>query len=260
MLSLFSSHRFTTSVSFQRFLSPDDAVAHVPPSKRDAFRTDLCLVQEKLRLGVLTNCADPIPNIQFFAKWLRDGREAPLHKAVRFGTVEDAVRVVGQAFTQLGAPDIRKDALGAIKFEICRQLRCYRKEDAPPSCVKPVPILIIIFILHQAFTPSSTPDRQAIADLVAIAFYFLLRPGEYTGTTSNDAAFRFADVELHVDDRAIDPITCSDDDLHAATFVSLMFTTQKNGTKGEIITHGLSTDPLACPVKATVGRILHLRA
>jgi hypothetical protein len=41
--------------------------------------------------------------------------------------------------------------------------------------------------------------------------------------------------------------------------VSLTFTTQKNDTKGEIITHGLSTDALACPVKATVRRILHLR-
>jgi hypothetical protein len=174
--------------------------------------------------------------------------------------VEDTVRAVDQAFTQLGPPDIHKDAFGAIDFRISRQFRCYRKEDAPPSRVKRVPILILIFILHYAFTPSSTPDRQAIADLITITFYFLLRPGEYTGTTSDDAAFRLADVELHIDDRAIYPITCSDGDLHAATFVSLTFTTQKNGTKGEIINYGLSTDPLACPVKATVRRILHLRA
>jgi hypothetical protein len=51
----------------------------------------------------------------------------------------------------------------------------------------------------------------------------------------------------------------SEQDLHAATFVSFTFTKQKNGTKGEVITHGLSTDPLACPVKATVRRVLHLR-
>jgi hypothetical protein len=41
--------------------------------------------------------------------------------------------------------------------------------------------------------------------------------------------------------------------------VSLTFTTKKNGTKGEVITHGLSHDTLACPVKATVRRIIHLR-
>jgi hypothetical protein len=120
-------------------------------------------------------------------------------------------------------------------------------------------MFIIICILQQAYTPPSSTDRHAIADLITIAFYFLLRPGEYTGTTSDDAAFRLADVTLHVDDRAIDPLLCPTADLHAATFVSLTFTTQKNGTKGEIITHGLSTDDMVCPVKATVRRILHLR-
>jgi hypothetical protein len=109
MLSPFSSHRFTTSVSFQHFLYPDDAVAYVPPSQRDAFRTEICIGQEKTRIGVtakrsrvadvhwirwekfclthgidpfLTNCADPIPTIQVFAQRYRDGQEVPLHKAV----------------------------------------------------------------------------------------------------------------------------------------------------------------------------------
>jgi hypothetical protein len=115
--------------SFHFLLPPDNALAHVPPAKRDAFRTDLSLVQEKTRLGVsakraqavdahwvrwekfclahnidpfLKNCDDPVPTIQVFAQRYRDGREAPLHKAVRSGTVEDAVRAVGQAFAQLG--------------------------------------------------------------------------------------------------------------------------------------------------------------
>jgi hypothetical protein len=103
----------------------------MPPVKRDTFRTDLGLVQEKTRLGVtakraraadahwgrwekfclahtinpfLQNCDDPIPIIQGFAQWYRDGCKAPMQKAVRSGTVEDAVRAVGQAFTQLGGP------------------------------------------------------------------------------------------------------------------------------------------------------------
>jgi hypothetical protein len=33
---------------------------------------------------------------------------------------------------------------------------------------------------------------------------------------------------------------------------------QKHGTQGEVITHGISTDPLACPVKSIVHRIHHL--
>jgi hypothetical protein len=55
-----------------------------------------------------------------------------MQKIVQSGTMEDAVRTVGQAFTQLGALDISKDAFGAIDFRISRQFRCYRKEDTPP--------------------------------------------------------------------------------------------------------------------------------
>jgi hypothetical protein len=172
--------------------------------------------------------------------------------------VEYAVRAVGQAFTQLRGPDVRKDAFGAIDFCVSYQFRCYRKED-PPSRVKPVPIItIIFFIVQQAFKSSSTHDHHAIDDLISIAFYFLFHPGNYTGTTSDDTLFCVADVELHVDDRAIDPILCSDTNLHDTTLISLTFTTQKNGTKGEVITHGPITDDLACPVKSIVGHIIHL--
>jgi hypothetical protein len=48
-------------------------------------------------------------------------------------------------------------------------------------------------------------------------------------------------------------------DIQAADSVSYTFKTQKNGTKGEILTHGLSGDPLACPVQATIRRVIHLR-
>jgi hypothetical protein len=85
-----------------------------------------------------------------------------LAKAVRYGTVEDVISDAGQAFTQLGGPE---RSLRAIDFQIYHQCSGYRKEDAPPYRLKPVPIIIIIiFILQQAFTPSSTHYNQAIDD------------------------------------------------------------------------------------------------
>jgi ABC-type branched-subunit amino acid transport system substrate-binding protein len=69
------------------------------------------------------NCDDPIPIIQVFAQRYRDGRGAPNRNTVRSGTVEDAVRAVGQAFTQLGSTDIRKDAFGKLDFRLTRQFR-----------------------------------------------------------------------------------------------------------------------------------------
>jgi hypothetical protein len=37
--------------------------------------------------------------------------------------------------------------------------------------------------------------------------------------------------------------------LHPSSSVSITFEEQKRGTKGEIITHRRTTDPLLCPVK-----------
>jgi hypothetical protein len=53
-------------------------------------------------------------------------------------------------FARLGARDIRKDAYVDIDLRIYRQFWAYTKEDDPPSRVKPVPIIVIIYILQQA--------------------------------------------------------------------------------------------------------------
>jgi hypothetical protein len=166
-----------------------------------------------------------VPILQVFGQRYRDGRIAPRKNTVRADTVSDAVRAVGQAFARLGAKDIRKDAYGEIDFRIYRQFRAYTKEDSPPSRVKPVPIIIIVYILNQAFLDSNLPDRQSVVYMCAVAFYFLLRPIEYTGTTSNDTPFCLADVALHIGTRRLDTMLSLTTDIQAADSVSYTFTT-----------------------------------
>jgi hypothetical protein len=108
------------------------------------------------------------------------------------------------------------------------------------------------------YSSTSSPNRQAVADMITIAFYFLLFSGEYTGTTSDDTPFRLKEVELHVGDRLLDTMSASSTDLDATTTVSIRLKKQKNCTKGEVITHGISTNPLTGPIKAGVCRIQHL--
>jgi hypothetical protein len=52
--------------------------------------------------------------------------------------------------------------------------------------------------------------------------------------------------------------TCSDNALLSATFVSLTFSTQKNGKRGKAIGYGLSGDPVASPVLSASRRIQYL--
>ena len=95
--------------------------------------------------------------------------------------------------------------------------------------------------------------------MMCLAFYFCLRPGEYTGTTSDDQAFALDDVAFYIGSRRLINASASSAEISAATSLQLTFTTQKNGTKGDIIAHSRSGDPLCCPVTSAARQLLHLR-
>ena len=89
-----------------------------------------------------------------------------------------------------------------------------------------------------------------------MAFFFLLRPGEHTGTATDDAAFAPAEVLLHLRRRKLDLTTALTHKIKAATCVNLCFTAQKNQRKGDALSHGRSMHPPCCPVKAIIRLVL----
>ena len=161
----------------------------------------------------------------------------------------------------LGTPDPRLNHVGQIDFRLQRQLRSYSKEDPPPNRVKPIPVQLLHYVMAIAFANHVIPSRanQATADMIALAFFFLLRPGEYTGTKSDTTPFRMQDVQLFIGSHRINPLTASLETIRTATFTTLTFTSQKSGVRGEVIGLGRSGNPLLCPVQAIVRRITHLR-
>ena len=96
--------------------------------------------------------------------------------------------------------------------------------------------------------------------MIIIAFFFLLRPGEYTDSKSETTPFTLGDVQLAIGCRRLCLATSPDAVLDQARSVSLTFTTQKNGVENEVIRMGLSGDPYLCCVKAVKRRVCHLRA
>ena len=106
---------------------------------------------------------------------------------------------------------------------------------------------------------SRDPELQAVVDMIIIAFFFLLRPGEYTGTKSDSSPCRRSDVTFSVGRTVFDTETATDKDLAAAIFVILTFRTQKNGVQGEKISHGATGDPLLFTKEALRRRVMHLR-
>ena len=220
-----------------------------------AFWADFCT---ELSINpFLQGVDDPIVYIQVFLHRFRTGVIAPRGRPVRARSAEDAIRSVGQTFAAMGALDPRYTSQGNMDFCLTRQLRFYKKADPPPDRVKPVPIAVLHWIAHAAAL-SPHPGTQAIADMTALAFFFLLRPGEYTATPSDTTPF-IADVRLASAGTYLDWATAPDNAFSAPTFTTLTFTTQKNGVRGEVIGLGRSGHPHLCPVCAITRRLLHLR-
>ena len=137
-------------------------------------------------------------------------------------------------------------------------LRTYSKQDPPPNRVKPVPVQVLRHIMAIALA-SNLPFNLAIADMTTLAFFFLLRPGEYTVSRSDSSPFLFEDIQLFRGEQHLDTATAPIATLQMATFATLTFITQKNGVRGEVIGLGRSGCPSLCPVTSLIRRIVHLR-
>ena len=149
--------------------------------------------------------------------------------------------------------------MGAINSPLGRQLVTYAKEDPSPGRVRPLPVSILHCM--ESVAKSGSPRDQAIADLAWIAFFFLLRPGEYYagGTDTVTTPFNLRDIQFLVGNQPTQSTTSFAATCAAATFVSLLFTKQKNGIKGEPIGHGKTGHPRACAVASIRRRVAHLR-
>ena len=157
----------------------------------------------------------------------------------------------------MGAKDPRLNHFGKQDFRLTRMYSAWKKADSPPARVEPVPMVILLRAADLA-TPSVRD--QATIDCIWMAFYFLLRPGEYANA-SGDAKhpFRLQDVEFKIGAQHFASVAHRTAlQFLSSTFVSLTFTTQKNGVKGEKLAHACNGQAQACPVRAVMRRVAHL--
>jgi hypothetical protein len=208
----------------------------------------------------ITQGSDAIYWLQIFAVRVCNGWLSASNNPVRADTVADALTHVGTAHTMANQRDPRLvPGSTALHPRLTRILNSFRKEDSVPSQVLPIPVQVLQRAAAIALLQNTALSLGA-ADLIWLAFFFLLRPGEYTITGKSPNPFTLADVRLWHHDTPLDPLTASPDSLLSATFVILIFTDQKNAVRGETVGHGRSGDPQACPILAVVRRILHLRS
>lgn len=166
---------------------------------------------------------------------------------------------MGQTLSLVGSKDPRLDSHGRLDIRLARLTKAFTKEDPPPGRVKPLPLSLLIQAAALAQVPGSSIALQAIADMLILAFYFLMRPGEYCTTPDASHPFCLGDIALYAGDHPLALATATKAQLLAATSVELTFSTQKNAVRGEKIAHGRSGHHFFCPVLAAARRILYLR-
>ena len=116
--------------------------------------------------------------------------------------------------------------------------------------------------LHHALATAQANNShlQAQADLCNIAFYFLLRVGEYTHPrttgTRNTKPFAVKNVTFWNGSRIV-PNTASLDQLLQATSATIVIPRQTNGVKGQSI-HQQCTGTRLSPIKSLARRVHHI--
>ena len=201
---------------------------------------------------------DKVPFLQVFAQRVHTGSLAAGKNPIKSRSVEDYVRNVAQTFLHVGANDPRLNSANNIDFRLQRTLKAWKSTDPAPLRVKPIPISVVRRIAALSRTTEShRPLFCATADMIIVAFFFLLRPGEYTDNDKDP--FRLLDVQLFIGDTRLQVLSAPVEQIQQAQFASLTFTTQKNGVRGEVIGLACSGDPVLCPVQALIRRVLYLR-
>jgi integrase len=257
-----------TSSSFQHFYGLAQETVRAGVSAGRARNADtVWSIWETycVELGIdpfLETFTDKVPILQVVAQRVRIGELAAKGDPIRSRSTEDYIRQVAATFQSVGAPDPRLNSHNKLDFRLKRMVAAWKKQDPPPNRVKPIPMKVLRALADIAQN-SHLEYTRATTDMIIIAFYFLLRPGEYVDTNRNadeSDPFKLADTQLFTTgQRRLDLATASDAQLLAATSASLTFTTQKNGVRGEVISLGRSGDPYICPVLAIARRVIYLR-
>ena len=138
-------------------------------------------------------------------------------------------------------------------------LTAYKRADPKVQPQLAVPVAVPEHLLS-AITSQSDPQQLAVADLVNIAFYYLLRVGEYTKPRNHNTLtvpFRVMDVTFRDTSGRLIPNNSDLHDLLMAAEATIRIPDQKNGVKGQCI-HHQCTGTLLSPIKSLARRVHHI--
>lgn len=187
-------------------------------------------------------------------------------KQVGCQSVATALRHISQAFVLASYGDPRREIYGPeLGLAFTRLYHSYRQEDPAPKPQLALPISVLEDVMtNEGASPSL--KNQALADLVVLAFFFLLRVGEYTppgNRRTRTTQIRRKDMQFWSKrpDGNLDRISplANAAVLLAADAVTITIDNQKNGQRDAVLHHeALPNNPI-CPCRAAARRFVQMR-
>jgi hypothetical protein len=196
-----------------------------------------------------------------FAQHVRSGGVSRRKQHVFAQMVQVSLRAITTRFELDGEQSPVVTPQGKYHKKISQLLEGYKQKDPSPKFQIAVPLTVPAFM--HTFSRSGTEKQKAVDDMALIAFYYLLRVGEYTlsrtGTTTLTQAFRLQDITLWDNTTIMDYSLPLATVLHRCTTATLRISNQKNGKRNQAIHHEAQHCD-TCPAKALVRRIKHIHS
>jgi hypothetical protein len=196
-----------------------------------------------------------------FAVTVREGQYGNGHQ-VQVQMVARALRFVSQKLILDGHFNLRcaLPAQHALDLPIARLLKKYSDEDPPPEPKLAILISTITAIAEKYWWST---HLSAVVDLIIIAFFYLLRVGEYTSPANprkkRTIPLRGCNIRLWTHDGHLISHSTGLGALLQAESATVCIAHTKNGTKGAVVHHNRGRGPI-CLVAALARRVANIQA
>ena len=190
-------------------------------------------------------------------------------KQVGAGTVSKALTAVGQTIAmERGVNPTKLAQSKDLLPQLAQTVEGWRKADPPTNKQMPVESDVPELLAATGARPGASELVKAVGDWALIAFYYLLRIGEYTikgsrNETKQTTQFRMRDVTFFRKDKQGRLRQLSRQApawaILSADGATLKLDNQKNGWKGVCVHHEANGDDFFCPVRALGRRSIHIR-
>jgi hypothetical protein len=188
-------------------------------------------------------------------------------RKVRASTVSAALAAINKTISLATRQQpLKENGTSNFLFAISETISGFAKEDPPVEKKLPIAVDVVEWLVKQGLIPEAEERERAVGDWALIAFYYLLRIGEYTvkgkrNDSKQTVNFMMKNATFFKKDATGRLMQVARNDwknILTADAATLTLENQKNGWKGVCISHHSNGLEMFDPVRALARRYVHI--